>query len=183
MIPSEREALALHRKHGSNEILVRHCQTVAEVARVLCGGLAEAGREVDADAVAAGALLHDIGRNRTPTVRHGLAGAEILEAEGVDAVVVEMVKRHVGAGLSQDEARRLGLPDMDFVPRTIEQRVVCFADKMVSTEEVRPFREEVDRFVRKGHDVSRLMALKRGLEEDLGQDPERLVLKNVKESG
>ncbi len=182
MTPSEEEALALHRKHGSSERIIRHCLRVAEVSRLLTEGLQRAGKTVDANAVAAGALLHDIGRNRTQTVRHGLEGAELLRDEGVDGRVVEIVRKHVGAGISAEEAKTLGLPDHDYVPRSLEERIVCFADKLVGSDKVRPFSEEVERFVRKGHDVRRLLALKKALQEELGQDPERLVLDNIKES-
>ena len=84
---------------------------------------------------------------------HGYVGAKILEEEGVDAVVVEIVRRHVGAGISKEEAASLGFPKGDYIPRTLEEKVVCFADKMVSADSVRPFEEEVKRFERKGHDV------------------------------
>lgn len=183
MIPSEEEALALHRKYGSNDIMVRHCLTVARVAEVITSKLLSIGKPVDAAAVAAGARLHDIGRNRTRTVRHGLEGADMLASEGVSDVVVQIVRRHVGAGLSSEEARKLGLPDLDYIPRTLEERIVCFADKLVDSDKVRPFAGEVERFVRKGHDVGRLVALKKGIQDEIGVDPEKLVLDNVKESG
>ena len=183
MIPSEEEALALHRKHGSKEIVVRHCRVVAGAAAAVADAFRAAGTPVDSSIVRAGALLHDIGRSRVMDVTHGFVGSEMLEADGVDERVVQAVRKHVGAGLSPDEARGLGLPDRDYIPRTLEERIVCFADKMVSTERVRPFSEEVDRFVRKGHDVARLLALKEGLARELGRDPEALLLDNVKESG
>jgi uncharacterized protein (TIGR00295 family) len=182
VIPSEEEAFALHRKYGSNEVMVRHCVVVAKVAKVLTDGFLKAGRSVDAAGVAAGALLHDIGRNRTQTVRHGLEGATILGDEGVDDSVVQIVRCHVGAGISTEEAAKLGLPDLDYIPRRLEERIVCFADKLVDSDKVRPFAGEVERFVRKGHDVDRLLALKAGLQAELGEDPERLVLDNLKES-
>ncbi|HME19050.1 MAG TPA: HDIG domain-containing protein [Nitrososphaerales archaeon] len=182
MIPSEEEALALHRKYGSNETMVRHCVVVAKVAKVLADGFLEDGKSVDASAVAAGALLHDIGRNRTQAVRHGLEGATILGGEGVDETVVQIVRRHVGAGISREEGAELGLPALDYIPRTLEERIVCFADKLVDSDKVRPFAGEVERFARKGHDVDRLLALKKGLQDELGEDPERLVLDNLKES-
>jgi uncharacterized protein (TIGR00295 family) len=182
VIPSEEEALALHRKYGSNEILVRHCKTVASVTKILVDGFKRSHREIDTRAVVAGALLHDIGRNRAQSVRHAVEGAAMLVDEGVDEKVVQIVRRHIGAGISPAEAQKLGLPDYDYVPRTLEERTVCFADKMVGSDQVRPFDEEVERFVRKGHDVAKLLALKRGLEDDLKEDPERLVLDNFKES-
>ena len=182
MIPSEGAALALHRKYGSNEHIVRHCETVARVAGALAEEFKRRGADVDAKAVAAGALLHDIGRARTQTVRHAIEGANIAEREGVDRKVVEIIQRHVGAGISPEEAKKLGLPDLDYIPRTLEERIVCFADKMVDGDKVRPFEEEVHRFTIKNHDVMRLLALKRRLKEELEEDPEKLVFDKIKES-
>jgi len=180
VIPGEAEALRIHREHQSSPAIVEHCRTVAQVAKVLARELAENGARVDERVVQAGALLHDIGRTKVQTVWHGYEGAEMLRKDGVDESVAEAVKRHVGAGISAEEARKLGLPDGDYTPRTIEERVVCFADKMVDGNRTRPFVEEVKRFARKGLDVDRLQRLKRDLESELGRDPEEIVLKKVK---
>jgi uncharacterized protein (TIGR00295 family) len=180
--PSGEDALRLHKKYGSNDAIIMHCRTVAKVTAILAEELRRQGKEIDSEAAVAGALLHDIGRNRVQTVRHGLEGSKILKDEGVDEVVVQIVRRHVGAGISPEEAKMLGLQDLDYIPRTREQVVVCFADKMVDADRVRPFEEEVRRFERKGHDVGRLLTLKRSLEADLGKDPEALVLDKVKET-
>ena len=182
MIPSEGDAMAIHAKYGSGVYVVRHCQAVAMAAKIMADELSRRGLTVDSRAVIAGALLHDVGRSRSQTVAHGLEGARILEEEGVDQKVVEIVRKHVGAGISAEEARKLGLPDFDFIPRTLEERVVCFADKMVDADKVRDFGEEVHRFTVKNHDVSRLLALKRGLAEELGEDPEKLIFDKIKES-
>ena len=182
MIPSEGEALELHRKHGSNERIVRHCQTVAEVSRALAEEFRRRGVDVDVKAVVAGALLHDIGRSKTHTVRHGVEGANLVEKEGADRKVVEIIQRHVGAGISPEEAKRLGLPDLDYIPRSLEERIVCFADKMVDGETVRPFEGEVQRFTLKKHDVMRLLTLRRRLQDELGEDPEKVVFEKIKES-
>jgi uncharacterized protein (TIGR00295 family) len=175
VIPDERQALSLHEKYGSNEQIVEHCKTVARASMVLSEALAARGKAVDKRAVLAGALLHDIGRTRTHEVGHGHVGASMLEKEGVDVVVVEIVRRHVGAGISPEEAVALGFPKGDYIPRTLEQMVVCFSDKMVSSDSVRPFEEEVRRFARKGHNVKRLLALKKSLQDELEENPEELV--------
>ena len=180
MKPSEEEAMRLHRKYGSNQAIINHCRTVAKVVDVLAEEFSRQGKYIDREAASEGGLLHDIGRSRVQTVRHGLEGSLILEGEGVDEKVVQIVRRHVGAGISAEEAKKLGLPDFDYVPRTREEIIVCFADKMVDAERVRPFVEEVKRFAAKGHDVERLLALKSGLEADLGTDPEALVLHKIK---
>lgn len=177
MIPDEAGCLALHAKYGSGDRVISHCRAVASVSMSLAKALSEKNQKVNERAIFAGALLHDIGRSRVQTVEHGYVGAKILREEGLDDVVVEIVRRHVGAGISNEEAKELGFPAGDYIPRTLEQRVVCFADKMVSADRVRPFSEEIKRFERKGHDVQRLLALKTSLQDDLGgQDPERVAL-------
>ena len=182
MIPSEGEALALHKKYGSSERIVTHCRAVARVAAVIADEFERLGKPVDSRVVLAGALLHDIGRARVQTVRHGLEGSEMLRKDEVDDKVVEVVRKHVGAGISPDEARTLGLPDLDYVPRTLEEKIVCFADKMVDSDVVRPFDAEVRRFVKKGHDVERLLGLKRDVGYALGTDPEILVLRKINQT-
>jgi uncharacterized protein len=176
MIPNALEALALHRKYGSHERTVAHCQGCARISRLLAEKAAQRGSMVNQAAVDAAALLHDIGRSQTQLVGHGHVGAQILEREGVDGVVVEIVRRHVGAGISAEEAALLGFPSGDYIPGTLEQKIVCFADKMLDGDKARPFEEEVKRFVKKGHDVHRLRKLKEDIDVAVGMDAESLVL-------
>ena len=174
--------MTLHRKYGSDERIIIHCETVTKVAKILADAMLKEGKQVDVKAVLAGAMLHDIGRSRVHTVRHGLEGANIVEGESVEMKVVEIVRKHVGAGISREEARALQLPDLDYIPTTLEEMIVCFADKMVDADRVRPFEAEVYRFTVKGHDVSRLVALKRRLQQELGEDPEKVIFDKVKET-
>jgi uncharacterized protein (TIGR00295 family) len=176
MIPNAQQALALHRKYGSNDRIVSHGQACARISKLLSEKAAERGNVVNEEAVVAGALLHDIGRSQIQTVGHGYVGAGLLEKEGVDPVVVEVVRRHVGAGISPGEAAALGFPPGDYIPRTLEQKIVGFADKMLDGDRARPFGEEVNRFVKKGHDVQRLRRLKEDVDAAVGGDAEALVL-------
>jgi uncharacterized protein (TIGR00295 family) len=177
MIPDAAQALDLHRKYGSHERTVAHCQACAKISRALSERAVGEGHVLDQRAVLAGALLHDIGRSQTQLVDHGYVGAEILTRERVDPIVIEIVRRHVGAGISAEEAVKLGFPPGEYVPRTLEQKIVCFADKMLDGDRARPFNEEVKRFVKKGHDVGRLKKLKDDVSEAVGGDAEALVLK------
>ena len=45
-----------------------------------------------------------------------------------------MCERHTGAGIGKEEIKRLGLPlpYEDFLPETIEEKVICYADKFYS---------------------------------------------------
>ena len=42
-----------------------------------------------------------------------------------------IIERHVGAGLTPDEARRNNLPRGNYVPETLEEKIVCYADKLI----------------------------------------------------
>ena len=180
MIPSEAEALELHRKAGSNERTIQHCLHVRRIARVIAEAFRQRGETIDEQSIYAAALLHDIGRSRTNTVHHGHVGAELLREMGVDQSVSRIVSCHVGAGISGDEARNFGFPSGDFIPRTLEEIVVCFSDKIVDGRgQVSPFKDEVERFRKKGLDAERLLTLKALLEKALGQDPEILVLRSI----
>jgi uncharacterized protein len=155
---------------------VNHCQACAKISKRLSEKATERGHHINEEATVASALLHDIGRSQTQLVTHGYVGAGILEKEGVDSVVVEIVRRHVGAGISAGEAASLNFPPGDYIPRTLEQKIVCFADKMLDGEKARPFEEEVKRFVKKGHDVQRLKRLKEDVDAAVGADAESLIL-------
>jgi len=91
--------------------------------------------DCDRDLVEVGALLHDIGRTKSHGMDHGIIGAQILRDEGVDERIVNIVERHIGAGLTSDEAKKLGLPPKDYVPKTIEEKIVCHADNLIGGTE------------------------------------------------
>ena len=122
-----KEALALLKKYGASEDVIRHVKKVRDYAVEI----AEQNPSADRELVEAGALLHDIGRARTHGIDHAVAGAEILRSEDVDERIVRIVERHVGAGLTKDEAVYLGLPPKDYLPETIEEKIVCHADNLI----------------------------------------------------
>lgn len=90
------------------------------------------GHEVDMKLVEIGGLLHDIGRSRTHEVDHAVVGAEILKEMGMSGELVLIVERHIGAGIPADEAVELGLPERHYLPESIEEKIVAYADKLIS---------------------------------------------------
>lgn len=89
------------------------------------------GYRVDVKLVEAGALLHDLGRGQTHGIEHGAAGGQIARRLGMPMEIAQIIERHVGAGLTQDEARRNNLPRGNYVPETLEEKIVCYADKLI----------------------------------------------------
>lgn len=124
------EALDLLRKYGASDGVIEHVKAVRRYALELA-----AKKECDRELVEIGALLHDIGRSRTHGIDHAVVGARILRDEGVDERVVKIVERHVGAGISREEAGTLGLPPADYLPRTIEEKIVCQADNLIGSKD------------------------------------------------
>ena len=122
-------------------ILTVHSRLVADKA-LKCAR--DRGIDADLRFVEEAALLHDIGIFRCdapdicctgelPYICHGVEGRKILEAEGLPrhALVCE---RHTGAGLTVEDiiSQRLPLPHRDMTPQSIEEKLICYADKFYS---------------------------------------------------
>ena len=44
--------------------------------------------------------------------------------------IINIVERHIGTGLTEDDARQLGLPIKDYTPQTLEEKIVSHADNL-----------------------------------------------------
>lgn len=102
------------------------------------------GLTVDEEFVSQAAMLHDIGVFRCsapdiycvgdlPYICHGVEGRKILDEEGYPKHGL-VCERHTGAGLTLEDIRRqeLPLPLRDMTPQTIEEKLICYADKFFS---------------------------------------------------
>ncbi len=167
-IPSDEECVRMLWNAGCTKRVVVHCATVRAVAVVIAAGIGGA----DTRLVSAGALLHDIGRSQTHSVMHAPLGAQIVEANGCPKSLVEIVRKHTGAGLDAEDVRELGLPPGDYMPSTLEEKVVAHADNLVSNDTVVPHRRSVDKLVSKGaqRGADRIEALHRELSGLYGED-------------
>jgi uncharacterized protein (TIGR00295 family) len=99
-------------------------------------------------------MLHDIGRSRTHGISHGVVGADILRGHGIEEKIVCAVEKHVGAGIDSQEAERLGLPVQDYLPYTLEEKIVCMADSLVLGERIITFEELLSCYKKLGLDSS-----------------------------
>ncbi|MCD8031958.1 MAG: HD domain-containing protein [Bacteroides sp.] len=123
-------------------VLISHSRSVADKALWIAGKHPEL--ELDLNFLEEAAMLHDIGIFRThapdlqcygelPYICHGYLGADLLREVGLPrhAWVCE---RHTGAGIALTEIidRKLPLPLRDMLPVSMEEQVICFADKFFS---------------------------------------------------
>jgi len=140
---SAQEALVLHNKVQTPENVIAHCTTVAKLARDLAGKLNRKNPEfnIDEDFVYIAGLLHDIGRSVSHGIDHGVIGARIIRTFMGDDDLAKRFARvcetHIGAGISPEEAEGLGLPAGDYIPQTIEEKLIAYADNMVEGDRVR----------------------------------------------
>ena len=123
-------------------LLVRHSRQVADLCLEVCSRHPEMG--IDVCFVEEAAMLHDIGIRwchapgiycfgEEPYLRHGLIGGCVLRKEGLSDHA-RVCERHTGAGITREqiEKRQLPLPLDDYLPETLEEQLVCYADKFFS---------------------------------------------------
>ncbi|CAF29593.1 MAG: HDIG domain-containing protein [Methanococcus maripaludis] len=88
--------------------------------------------DFDLDTAVLGAILHDIGRSKSHNIDHGIIGSEILLKNNFNEKYAKIAERHIGAGISRKEAEDLNLPKKDYIPKTLEEKVIANADNLVS---------------------------------------------------
>jgi uncharacterized protein len=172
-LPSREQALQLLRESQCSLKVIKHCQAVAKLAVETAGACREKGLNVDLELVEVGALLHDIGRSKTHTVHHAVVGAEILEASGVPEPVISIIKRHVGGGITTSEAEKLGWAKDVYVPVTLEEKIVSYADKLIAKAKRVPIEMTIRELAKEqGYDVAeRVLKLHIEIAELVGDCP------------
>ena len=120
--------IELLEKENTPQNVIQHCIAVCIKARKIASNF----DDVDEDLIRKGALLHDIGRSRTHGITHAIEGVEIARGYGYPIEVLNIIERHIGAGITASEAVKLGLPEKSYVPQTLEEKIVAHADNLIS---------------------------------------------------
>jgi uncharacterized protein len=126
-----------------NRILITHSTAVRDLALKIAAKNKHLAPNIELLALAA--MLHDIGITQTsapgigcfgehPYICHGYLGREILEHEGLPEEVALFAERHTGTGIPREEIIRLNLPlpHRDMMPHSVEEKILCYADKFFS---------------------------------------------------
>jgi uncharacterized protein (TIGR00295 family) len=125
--PSRDECLRLLKDAGCTGKVIKHILIVTELALKIAKRFPEA----DLELVEAGALLHDIGRSKSHNVDHAVVGSEIVRELDLPEKLVTIIERHIAAGIPKADAAKLGLPIKDYIPQTLEERIIAHADNLV----------------------------------------------------
>ena len=124
------------------QLLVHHSKQV--MVRALLIADAHPELHMDRELISNGAMLHDIGIFQTdapgihchgkhPYLMHGYLGAALMRKEGYEAIA-RVCERHTGTGLTIENIRQqqLPIPEGDYRPESLEEKVICYADKFYS---------------------------------------------------
>lgn len=123
--------------------LVAHSRQVAQKSLEIAKNLSHLGP--DLEFIATAAMLHDIGifltradsigcRGKHPYICHGYLGRQLLDDQGLDPAFGLVAERHTGAGITLENILQQGLPLplREMVPLSLEEKIICCADKFFS---------------------------------------------------
>ena len=141
----------------SRDLMLRHGELVGRKALEILDR--SPWLEADRHFVVEAAMLHDIGIGRTrcpelgcsgalPYVCHGVEGRKMLDRLGLDRHG-RVCERHVGVGISVRQVirQKLPLPKRDMFPLSLEERLICYADKFFSKTDDGRHEKTIDEIV------------------------------------
>lgn len=124
------------------KLLIEHGEAVKNKALKIAENLKDKNPNIDF--IIEASLLHDIGMiftdspllgcyGKEPYICHGYLGRKLLEREGLPLHGL-VAERHVGAGITIEDIKKKGLPLplRDMVPESLEEKIICVADKFFS---------------------------------------------------
>ena len=145
-LPTREKALKKMEEAGCSKMVIDHCLSVTKVAMRLADMFRRRGFDVDLKLVEVGALMHDLGRSRTHRVEHGAIGGQLARKIELPEPLARIIERHVGGGITAEEAERIGLPKGSYVPETLEEKIVAYADKLLEGDRLVDIEVTVEKF-------------------------------------
>ncbi len=178
--PEPSVCISILKERGLKKNVLKHVKAVHRFAAVIGNRLKEEGHTINMDLLEAGALLHDIGRTKSHNLDHAVVGCEIARELGFPDDLINIIRNHIGAGIYKKEAEEMGLPPEDYIPETIEQKVVAAADNLAMGHNLQTIKQHVDNMKKKGviEGAERCLKLHQELSGMCGIDIDELLLKS-----
>ena len=123
-------------------IYIKHCRQVTDLAIEIAH---RKHLPLTDEKIEEAAMLHDIGifltdapdigcNGKEPYIMHGVLGGKLLREEGFSEETARVAERHTGAGITQEDIDKqsLPLPPGNYMPETLLERLVWYADKFYS---------------------------------------------------
>ena len=153
-IPLREECLDILNKNKTPSNVIEHCKIVCKVAEEITDKLIENGIKVNKKLVTAAALLHDIEREKVDHIKEGIT---LIKNLGFPEVA-EVMRKHSLHGI-EDENRQ---------PKTIEEKIVFYADKRVKGNEIVSIEERFEDLKKRYNlDFTKELEFTKKIEEEL----------------
>lgn len=172
-IPTRDECMKILKDAEADDELMEHIEAVTKLSLEIADLIMGTNMEL----VEAGGLLHDIGRTKTHGIDHGIVGAQMAEELELPEAVVKIIRNHVGAGITEEDAEELGLPEGSYIPQSVEEKIVAHADNLIDGVKRRAVEAYMMEFI--GNEdyrvARRIINLHNKLSELAGMDLDQLV--------
>ena len=95
---------------------------------------------------------------------------KIARKIGLPLDILYIIERHLGAGIPKEEAVKLGLPEKDYIPETLEEKIVTHADNLIQDCKRQRIEKEITQAKEKGLEqvAQRLIDLHKELSDICG---------------
>ena len=154
---NEKQAIELLKKYAPTEKdfkeVFAHAKLVQRFALRIAEDIVCNSQHVDIKFIITASLLHDIGRFKTgiegkDVIKHGIIGAEILRKEGLDEKYALVCERHLGSGIDEEDIKEqnLDLPLKNYNPKTIEEKIICYADSLIYNNKEITIEKVIERY-------------------------------------
>tara|TARA_Y100000588_G_C14207872_1_gene905394 strand:+ start:123 stop:1142 length:1020 start_codon:yes stop_codon:yes gene_type:complete len=165
--PTESQALTLHAKAKTPKKIVEHCKAVAELSREVAVKM-----RANPDIAYIGGLLHDIGKAKSKGIEHAHVGSSIAREESIHPGVVHIIESHVGAGITKNEAKQLGFPEGEYMPKTKEAKIVAACDNLFNGSKRQTIAKRIDWLRKKDltDAAARIERLHKSISREIGID-------------
>jgi uncharacterized protein len=142
--------LQIHKKYAQGkysekwlELTFTHTKIVWEICEILIENLEKQNIKINKELLFQGVMLHDLGvyvcfdedfnpdTNLPEYVYHGFEGYKLILNEGLEEEVARFSCTHTATGLTREDIERenLKVEIKDYIPVSIEEEILCFADK------------------------------------------------------
>ncbi|MFX0013533.1 MAG: HDIG domain-containing metalloprotein [Promethearchaeota archaeon] len=136
--------------------VISHSILTTQTALKVAKKLKDYKQAINCNLILAGALLHDIGRCKSHHIDHGIIGAQLLRKEGFQEELARIAEIHLFAGITKFEASDFGLPSQNYLPESLEEKIITYADNISKKEPLLTIEEVIKRYskyINKSHPI------------------------------
>jgi uncharacterized protein len=129
-IPNYADCINILLIHSVPSQVIDHSVCTTQTAFMVVKRLKKIFLSIDCQLILAGSMLHDIGRCKSHDIDHGILGAKLLRYQGFSEKLARIAETHLFAGIAKSEAYELGLPSRDYLPLSLEEKIIAYSDNI-----------------------------------------------------